>query len=175
LNACPVYRKVGGHAYGWVYPGPIGAIVSPVLSGLKEGKALPFASSLCGACREVCPVRIDIPSMLLHLRGELAEGVVDPSQKSRGLVDSAAFKAWRFGMSGRVRFDLGARMARWVLWPLARAGWVVWLPPPLGGWTRSRQFRLPAKKSFTAQWNAGRPKYGKSDTEYRRQSNRGSR
>jgi L-lactate dehydrogenase complex protein LldF len=152
LNACPVYRKVGGHSYGWVYPGPIGAVVSPVMSGLKQGRALPFASSLCGACREVCPVRIDIPRMLLHLRGELAEGTVDPSQKARGFVDSIAVKAWRFGMGGRRRFDQGARLARLVMRPLARKGWVGWLPPPFGGWTSSRRFRLPARKSFTAQW-----------------------
>ncbi|MCH8226062.1 MAG: iron-sulfur cluster-binding protein [Chloroflexi bacterium] len=68
LNICPVYQKVGGHAYGWVYPGPIGAIVSPVMTGLKQAKDLPQASTLCGACREACPVKIDIPRMLLHLR-----------------------------------------------------------------------------------------------------------
>ena len=73
LNICPVYGKIGGHAYGWVYPGPIGAIVSPTLVGLKEAKDLPQASSLCGACREVCPIKINIPRMLLHLRHKLAE------------------------------------------------------------------------------------------------------
>ena len=74
LNACPVYRKVGGHSYGWVYSGPIGAVVSPILTNLPDAKDLPYASSLCGACREVCPVKIDIPRMLLHLRSDLAEG-----------------------------------------------------------------------------------------------------
>jgi L-lactate dehydrogenase complex protein LldF len=88
LNACPVYRKVGGHSYGWVYPGPIGAVVSPVLSGLKQASDLPFASSLCGACREVCPVRIDIPNMLLHLRNEVVEG--PPEVRSVGLMEEAA-------------------------------------------------------------------------------------
>ena len=72
LNACPVYRKVGGHAYGWVYSGPIGAVVSPMLSGLSEGSDLPYASSLCGACREACPVKIDIPRMLLYMRKEVS-------------------------------------------------------------------------------------------------------
>ncbi|MBM3959747.1 MAG: iron-sulfur cluster-binding protein [SAR202 cluster bacterium] len=151
MNACPVYRKVGGHSYGWVYPGPIGAVVSPVMSGLKEGKALPFASSLCGACREVCPVRIDIPSMLLHLRSELAEGA-DRSQRSAGVVDRASFRLWRFGMSGRGRFDLGARLVRFVLWPLSRRGWTGWLPFPLGGWTSTRRFKVPAGRSFVARW-----------------------
>lgn len=74
LNACPVYQQIGGHAYGSVYPGPIGAVLTPQLVGLAKTKQLPYASSLCGACREVCPVKIDIPAMLLHLRGEIAEG-----------------------------------------------------------------------------------------------------
>lgn len=75
LNACPVYQKIGGHAYGWIYPGPIGAVLTPQLIGRHEAADLPFASSLCGACRDVCPVKIDIPSMLLHLRREIKEGV----------------------------------------------------------------------------------------------------
>ena len=73
LNACPVYRKVGGHAYGWVYSGPIGAVVSPMLTNISDAKDLPYASSLCGACREVCPVKINIPRMLLYLRSEISE------------------------------------------------------------------------------------------------------
>jgi L-lactate dehydrogenase complex protein LldF len=74
LNACPVYQQVGGHAYGSVYPGPIGAVITPQLFGLSKAKQLPYASSLCGACRDVCPVKIDIPELLLHLRKEIAEG-----------------------------------------------------------------------------------------------------
>ena len=81
LNICPVYQKVGGHAYGWVYPGPIGAIVTPSLVGLGQAPDLPQASSLCGACREVCPVKINIPRMLLHLRHKSAEGP-DPDEKT---------------------------------------------------------------------------------------------
>jgi len=74
LNACPVYQKIGRHAYGWVYSGPIGAVVTPVLVGVKQAKELPFASSLCGACREVCPLKINIPHMLLRLRSRVVEG-----------------------------------------------------------------------------------------------------
>ena len=85
LNACPVYRKVGGHSYGWVYPGPIGSIVSPMLTGLSDGKILPFASSLCGACKEACPVKIDIPRMLLYLRNQLVEGNDYPDQRTSKL------------------------------------------------------------------------------------------
>jgi cyclic beta-1,2-glucan synthetase len=75
LNSCPVYQKIGGHAYGWVYPGPIGAVLTPQLIGRQKAKDLPFASSLCGACYEVCPVKINIPQMLLHLRSEIKEGI----------------------------------------------------------------------------------------------------
>src|SRR5207247_2462107 len=71
LNACPVYRQIGGHAYGSVYPGPIGAVLSPQLFGLAKSSELPYASSLCGACRDVCPVKIDIPALLLHLRARV--------------------------------------------------------------------------------------------------------
>jgi L-lactate dehydrogenase complex protein LldF len=74
LNACPVYQKIGGHAYGWVYPGPIGAVLTPQMIGRERAEALPFASSLCGACRDVCPIKINIPEMLLHLRHEIKEG-----------------------------------------------------------------------------------------------------
>jgi L-lactate dehydrogenase complex protein LldF len=72
LNACPVYQQVGGHAYGSVYPGPIGSVITPQLIGIEKTAQLPYASSLCGACREVCPVKIDIPQLLLHLRSEIA-------------------------------------------------------------------------------------------------------
>jgi len=74
LNACPVYQQIGGHAYGSVYPGPIGAVITPQLIGIKKAAQLPYASSLCGACREVCPVKIDIPELLLHLRAQIADG-----------------------------------------------------------------------------------------------------
>ena len=74
LNVCPVYQKIGGHAYGWVYPGPIGAVLTPQMIGRERAAALPFASTLCGACRDVCPVKINLPEMLLHLRYEIKEG-----------------------------------------------------------------------------------------------------
>src|SRR2546423_7206992 len=75
LNVCPVYSRTGGHAYDSVYPGPIGAILTPQLHELREGSTLPWASSLCGACYEVCPVKIDIPSVLVHLRGRVVSEV----------------------------------------------------------------------------------------------------
>ena len=70
LNVCPVYQKIGGQAYGWIYPGPIGAVISPQLQSLEQSGDLPFASSLCGACRDACPVAINLPDLLLALRGK---------------------------------------------------------------------------------------------------------
>lgn len=148
LNACPVYRKVGGHAYGWVYPGPIGALVSPVLTGLKDGKNLPNASSLCGACHDACPVKIDIPRMLLELRWRTAEGEKDPKEKSSSITERLVWKSWRIGMMGRKRFDLGARIAGWTLRPFTRNGWISKAPPPVGGWTSSRDFPAVSTRSL---------------------------
>ncbi|HEX6719391.1 MAG TPA: LutB/LldF family L-lactate oxidation iron-sulfur protein, partial [Pyrinomonadaceae bacterium] len=100
LNACPVYQQIGGHAYGSVYPGPIGAVITPQLMGLEKTQQLPYASSLCGACREVCPVKIDIPRLLLHLRGEITEnGSTAVAQVKKRTSERAAFKVWRITMT----------------------------------------------------------------------------
>src|ERR1051325_7331131 len=101
LNACPVYQQVGGHAYGSVYPGPIGAVITPQLMGIEKTSQLPFASSLCGACREVCPVKIDIPRLLLHLRAEIVEGPVGGTAAQRRPVkrkfaERFAFRLYAF-------------------------------------------------------------------------------
>lgn len=149
MNACPVYRKVGGHSYGWVYPGPIGAIVSPVLTGLREGSELPAASSLCGACHEACPVKINIPRMLLELRAKTAEPEpTDDSGSSASLVERITWKGWRNAMMGRGRFQAAAKVGRWIMKPVSRQGWVRKAPPPVSAWTRSRDFPAPAKQSF---------------------------
>src|SRR5215207_2926121 len=89
LNACPVYQQAGGHAYGSVYPGPIGAVITPQLVGIEKTAQLPYASSLCGACREVCPVKIDIPRLLLHLRNEITS-----SRRKGHIGERLAFKIW---------------------------------------------------------------------------------
>lgn len=148
LNACPVYRKVGGHAYGWVYPGPIGSVVSPVMTGLKDAHDLPNASSLCGACHEVCPVKINIPRMLLELRWRAAEGKSDSKERASSMKERMLWKSWRIGMMGRRRFDLGARISRWLLRPMSKRGWIKKAPPPLSGWTTTRDFPLAASKSL---------------------------
>lgn len=153
MNSCPVYRKVGGHSYGWVYPGPIGSIVSPVLTGLKDGSKLPSASSLCGACHEACPVKINIPRMLLELRAQTAQGQPDPAQRSSGLGERMTWKAWRQGMMSRKRFEAGSTIGKLITAPMKRDGWLKNAPGPISGWTESRDFPAPANKTFGQQFS----------------------
>ena len=146
MNACPVYRKVGGHAYGWVYPGPIGALVSPMLTGLSAGKDLPYASTLCGACKEACPVNIDIPRMLLYMRKELTQGDNYPDERSASAAESAAMKGWRTAMSSDVSMraaNLLGRVGQRVA-PKSPNG-------PLSAWTGSRDMPQ-VKRPFRARW-----------------------
>ena len=148
INSCPVYRKVGGHSYGWVYPGPIGSIISPVLTGLKDGANLPAASSLCGACHEACPVKINIPRMLLELRSQTAQGEPNPENKASGFGERMIWKAWRQGMMSRRRFEAGASVGKLITSPAKRDGWLSKVPPPISGWTDSREFPAPAERTF---------------------------
>ncbi len=157
LNACPVYRKVGGHSYGWVYPGPIGAVVSPVLTGLKDGKNLPHASSLCGACHDACPVKINIPRMLLELRHKTAESD-EPDESARGRWEPIIWKGWKWGMMSRSRFERGARLGRAFASPFSSDGWMSRAPGLIGGWTTSRDFPLPEGESFVKRFNEQRRK-----------------
>jgi L-lactate dehydrogenase complex protein LldF len=150
LNGCPVYQAVGGHAYGSVYPGPVGAVLTPALRGLHEFGDLPHASSLCGACREICPVRIDIPRMLLSLRAKGVETEGAPAWIRTGLRTYAAL-ATRPPL-----FRAAARVARRVMRLRARNGWIERLPGPLAGWTRQRDFPAFAARSFQEQWRARR-------------------
>ena len=152
LNACPVYRKVGGHAYGWVYSGPIGAVITPVMTNLPDAKDLPRASTLCGACREACPVKINIPRMLLYLRKELVESTQRPSDRSVSAVERLAMKVWRLTVANAFTFGLANRVAGLLQWPLIRSGRLAWLPPPLSGWTRYRNFPAVASRPFRDRW-----------------------
>ncbi len=145
LNVCPVYSRTGGHAYGSVYPGPIGAILTPQLQGIERAKSLPFASSLCGACYEVCPVLIDIPAVLLHLRAKAVE-----SAGGRG--ERLSMKAVGWAFEGRRRFELAQRLGRIAQRPFLRNGTIKRLPGPLGGWTTSRDLRPLAGQSFRDWW-----------------------
>jgi L-lactate dehydrogenase complex protein LldF len=142
LNVCPVYSRTGGHAYGSVYPGPIGAILTPQLQGIEHAASLPFASSLCGACYEVCPVKIDIPRILLHLREKAVE-----AKASRGERTAMRLAAWTFAGAGR--FAFAERLAG----ALGRGRPIRRLPPPLSGWTETRDLKPPARQSFRSWWS----------------------
>ena len=146
LNVCPVYSRTGGHAYGSVYPGPIGAILTPQLIGIENAASLPFASSLCGACYEVCPVKIDIPTVLLHLRGQAVTAKASASE--RAVLRSVS---WIF--RGRRRFTLAQRLARAGQRPFVKAGRIRRLPGPLAAWTRTRDLKPVAPQSFRDWWN----------------------
>ncbi|MCA9954579.1 MAG: iron-sulfur cluster-binding protein [Anaerolineales bacterium] len=141
LNGCPVYQVTGGHAYGWVYPGPIGAVVTPLLTGLENASPLPYASSLCGMCKEVCPVNIDIPRMLLDLRHDLVE------MGKGGAVWNVGMKAWAWGNQSPALFNLGGKAAAMGRNLMPRT-----LPGPLKGWTDYRTPPKFAPKSFRQLW-----------------------
>jgi L-lactate dehydrogenase complex protein LldF len=146
LNNCPVYRRTGGWAYGWVYPGPIGSIITPHLLGMDKAATLPFASSLCGACGEVCPVKIDIPHQLVHLRNR---AVNEPSPMN-SIVERITWLLWSWAMCGPLRYrltmgfvKLGVRMAKYLPWH----------PYKLGAWTRGRELpEVPAEPAFRSWW-----------------------
>ena len=173
LNICPVYKKVGGHAYGWVYPGPIGAVVSPLLVGLKQAKDLPHASSLCGACREVCPVKINIPRMLLHLRNELAESP-DPKTNASTPVASLMARGYAWLMSSPALLSLSHRLARSLQRPLLMlpfspltkgAGGIGRVRLPfLSRWTRAKDLPLLPPRTFHEIWQQELSQTARRDT-----------
>jgi L-lactate dehydrogenase complex protein LldF len=142
LNSCPVYQQVGGHAYGSVYPGPIGSVITPQLIGIQKAAQLPYASSLCGACREVCPVKIDIPRLLLHLRSEISS-----TQRSGRAQERLAFKFWAFAMTRPWVYERAARVGR------VFQRWFAW---PVRAWTSTRDLRPIERESFREQWRRTR-------------------
>jgi L-lactate dehydrogenase complex protein LldF len=149
LNVCPVYERTGGHAYGSVYPGPIGAVLSPLLTGVEDNASLPYASSLCGACYDACPVKIDIPSLLVYLRARHVEEHREAHRVASPEAVTMAAASWvmadprryaaaqRAGRSGRV---------------LSRGGRIRALPPPLSAWTRARDAPAPPARTFRQWW-----------------------
>jgi L-lactate dehydrogenase complex protein LldF len=158
LNACPIYRKVGGgHAYGAVYSGPIGAVLTPLLKGLENYPDLPQASSLCGACFEACPVHIDIPRHLVRLRGKLVES------KQIEWQDATIMRLWTKAMQWPGAYRLGSAALRTLVRTAAdmqgstgEKRWLKDAPGPLKGWTDVRDLPAPAPASFRAWWDSRR-------------------
>jgi len=141
LNACPVYREIGGHAYDSVYPGPIGSVISPGLFGLASHGHLAKASSLCGACREVCPADIDLPTLLLRLRRDYAQHAKHAKHAQQTWWLRAVMRVYAWTASSPRRFGLALRALAWGTRLLpARAGWATGLPGPLRAWTLTRHF-----------------------------------
>ena len=151
LNVCPVYERTGGHAYGSVYPGPIGAVLSPQLTGIEDNASLPYASSLCGACYDACPVKIDIPSLLVHLRARH----VDEARRARRLpsAEAVTMAAASWVMADPGRYAAAQRAARSGR-ALSRGGRIRALPPPLSAWTRARDLPAPPAMTFREWWRS---------------------
>jgi len=154
LNSCPVYERTGGHAYGSVYPGPIGAVLTPQLKGLDQAPTLPWASTLCGACYEVCPVKIDIPSLLIHLRGRVVREARGTGPRSRLAGERLAMETMARIFSSRRRYERAQRAARAGQWPLTRHGRIEHLPGPLAAWTAMRDLDPVPAQSFRDWWRA---------------------
>jgi L-lactate dehydrogenase complex protein LldF len=141
LNVCPVYMRTGGHAYGSVYPGPIGAILTPQLVGMHDAGSLPYASTLCGACDDVCPAKIDIPRVLVHLRG------VESAQRRLGL-EQLSMRALGRAFASRERFERLQRLARrGRRWPGVER-----LPGPMRAWARVRELPAVPDETFRDWW-----------------------
>jgi L-lactate dehydrogenase complex protein LldF len=153
LNVCPVYSRTGGHAYESVYPGPIGAILTPQLHGLEEGRTLPWASSLCGACYEVCPVKIEIPKVLVHLRGKIVDG---DRERTIPYPEHLVMGSMAKVFASRARYERAQKLGRIGQWPFARRGKIERLPGPLSGWTAMRDLKPVPKESFRDWWRRER-------------------
>ncbi|MCJ1676633.1 LutB/LldF family L-lactate oxidation iron-sulfur protein [Streptomyces sp. APSN-46.1] len=154
LNVCPVYERTGGHAYGSVYPGPIGAVLTPQLVGIENAASLPFASTLCGACYDACPVKIDIPEVLVHLRAE----AVEAKRRDRLLPtpEALAMKAAGAVLASPRRLAAAQRLAAFGARLVARDGRIGALPGPFARWSATRDTPAPAQESLRAWWRRTR-------------------
>src|SRR5580698_3014024 len=149
LNACPVYRKIGGHTFPWVYSGPIGAILTPQFMGVQHEPALPFASSLCGACGEVCPVKIDIPKVLLELRSDVRKS---DTREKQNRLERLAFRLFAWLMTHPRLYEMAGRVGA-SLAPSDDGGWIRRVPVlmnvgPVKAWLSQRDLPPPPAKSF---------------------------
>ncbi|OZU88048.1 iron-sulfur cluster-binding protein [Virgibacillus indicus] len=152
INVCPVYRHVGGHAYGSIYPGPIGAVLTPLLDGYEDHKELPYASSLCGACTEVCPVKIPLHEQLIRHRQIIVE-----EEGMSPVTEQIAMKGFAKWGSSPAAYKMSAAAARPALQPFSKNETIKNGPGPLKGWTDNRDFPLPARESFRS-WYSKRAK-----------------
>jgi L-lactate dehydrogenase complex protein LldF len=154
LNVCPVYERTGGHAYGSTYPGPIGAILTPMLSGMTEAGSLPYASTLCGACYEVCPVKINIPEVLVHLRHqEVRQADADGAGiTERWSPEHVTMRAMARVFADRRLYEAAQRAGRLGQWPFVRQGKIRRLPGPLSGWTSMRDLAPLPRQTFRDWW-----------------------
>jgi L-lactate dehydrogenase complex protein LldF len=147
LNACPVYRKVTGHAYGAVYSGPIGAVITPLFKGLENYKDLPNATSLCGACYEACPVKINLPQMLIKLRRDMLAG------KAVGRMEKLAYKIGATGLKHPLIYSIGGWIQKVGLRMMAdKDGYIRKGPGLLKNWTSQRDLPAPAPQNFRTWW-----------------------
>ncbi len=158
-NVCPVYREIGGHAYGSLIAGPIGAVLTPAMHGSAEWGELAGLSSLCGACQDVCPVRIDIPTMLLTVRGQHTARTGGPAWMRLGL------KVWAEAMRSLGRYRWAQGFARWGTRLLARNDRISRLPGPLSAWTASRDFPPFAAVSFHERWEQRKTNHEDTKTQ----------
>jgi L-lactate dehydrogenase complex protein LldF len=157
LNVCPVYAKIGGHSYGFAYSGPVGAVVTPLLTGINRAKDLCCGETLCGACMDACSMNIDLPRMLLALREKLAYGDADWQVEPAGRAEGLAYRGWSWFIRNRRIYELGLKLAAagQKLLP-HKKGMLRRLPPPLQGWTQSRDLHPLARETFMERWRRTR-------------------
>jgi L-lactate dehydrogenase complex protein LldF len=157
INVCPVYRHIGGLSYGSVYPGPVGAVLTPLLAGYEDFQELPYASSLCGACTEACPVKIPLHELLIKHRQVIVE------QEGRApLAEKLAMKMFEIGASSSALYQWGSKMASAATRPLTAGAKFKKGVGPLKQWMASREFPAPAKERFR-DWYQQEQKRGKAD------------
>ncbi len=154
INVCPVYSHIGGHAYGSIYPGPIGAVLTPLLDGYENNKELPYASSLCAACTEACPVKIPLHELLIKHRQKIVE-----EEKRTEALERIAMKGFEAAASNPSLYKVGSKVAPLAMSPFTKEGYVTEGPGPLKAWTRSRDFPAPEKERFR-DWYRKRKKGG---------------
>ena len=149
-NVCPVYKNVGGFAYGWFISGPIGAILSPQMLGTQTARELPYASTLCGACAEVCPVKIPIPKILLHLRRRVAQGD-EFAQSTLSVPVRVTASLTSFALTQNWLYRFGTRFLPAIMSIFKRGDWIPNAPYPLSRWTKARPLP-PFTANFRSWW-----------------------